>query len=187
MKNRKTNLLSVCILLTITYGFFNLGVPAPVFAAGYLHADFENVMFPPAGWTVANTSGYNWIRSSYTSAYGLGSACAIVDFYDIPSGNFDLITNTFPATVSGDSLLFDHAYTCATSENDQLSIYTSTNGGTTWTLLINLPGGASGPLTTAPPTWKLFIPTPSQWATKRYALPIGTNCVKFCIWQQLIF
>lgn len=182
MKNYITKLLSVCFIVIIVAicGLLLFGATSQsVLAAGYMYADFENVMFPPAGWTVANTSGYNWIWSSYTSAYGVGHSCAIVDFYDIPSGNFDLITSTFPATVSGDSLLFDHAYTCASTENDQLSIYTSSNGGSTWTLLINLPGGASGPLTTAPPTMKLFIPTSSQWATKRYALPVGTNCVKF--------
>jgi hypothetical protein len=179
MKTQITKLLSAVLIFTACGLFLSGAASEKLYAAGYMHADFENVMFPPAGWSVANTSGYNWIRTSYTSAYGIGSACALVDFYDIPSGSFDLITNTFPATTSGDSLVFDHAYTCATSENDQLSIYTSTNGGSSWTLLINLPGGASGPLTTAPPTYKLFIPTPSQWATKRYALPAGTNCVKF--------
>lgn len=145
----------------------------------YLYQDMDNALFPPVGWSVTNSSGYNWVRSSQCSGYGNGNACAVCDFYDVASGSFNLITPTFPATTSGDSVSFDHAYTCASSENDNMSVYTSPDGGTTWNLLINLPGGASGPLTTAPPTMKLFIPTSSQWATKRYALPVGTNAVKF--------
>jgi hypothetical protein len=138
----------------------------------------DNVKFPPAGWSV-NTSGYPWVRTTYCSAYSQGVSCAVCDFYDIASGSFDLITRTFPATTAGDSVSFDHAYTCASSENDNMSVFYSTNGGSAWTLLINLAGGSAGPLTTAPPTMKLFIPTSSQWATKHYALPVGTNAIKF--------
>jgi hypothetical protein len=46
-------------------------------------------------------------------------------------------------------------------------------------LLISLAGGNSGPLVTATATNDLFVPTPSQWATKRYLLPVGTNKIKF--------
>jgi len=142
-------------------------------------ADFENTSFPPAGWSVANTSNYNFIRTSYASGYGSGLSCAMADFYDYSSGNFDLISRTFPASTSGDSLIFDHAYTCGAAENDRLDIYYSTNNGSTWTLLVSYLGGSAGPLKTANPTYDLFVPTPSQWATKRNALPVGTNKVKF--------
>ena len=171
------NLKSILILLLILIGFIfvtNCSATGTV----YFYQDFENVTFPPAGWSV-NTSGYPWIISTRTSGYGIGKSCACCDFCNVASGNLDLISNTFTATTSGDSLSFDHAYTCASTENDQLSIYTSTNGGTTWTLLINLQGGASGPLTTAPPTSAPFYPTPAQWATKHYILPVGTNKLKF--------
>lgn len=145
----------------------------------YMLADFENTSFPPAGWTVANTSNYNFIRTTYASGYGSGLSCAMADFYDYQSGNFDLISRTFPATTSGDSLIFDHAYTCGAAENDRLDIYYSTNNGSTWTLLISYLGGNAGPLKTANPTYDLFVPTAGQWATKRNALPVGTNKVKF--------
>lgn len=108
----------------------------------YLYQDLDNALFPPPGWSVTNTSGYNWVRTSYCSAYGNGSACVVCDFYDVASGSFNLITSTFPATTAGDSVSFDHAYTCATNENDNLSLYTSSDGGTSWTQLINLPGGS---------------------------------------------
>ena len=81
--------------------------------------------------------------------------------------------------VSGDSLGFDHAYTTYQTEVDQLKIWYSTNGGTLWTELITLNGGASGPLKTAPATGIPFVPLSAQWATKKYSLPVGTNKLKF--------
>lgn len=169
------------ILFTILLGLlFFISNASMSKASGtvYLYQDFDNVMFPPAGWSV-NTSGYPWIISTRTSGYGIGKSCACADFCNLASGSLDLITNTFIATTAGDSLSFDHAYTCATTENDQLVIYYSTNGGSAWTILVTLNGGPSGPLTTAPPTVIPFVPTSSQWATKRYSLPVGTNTLKF--------
>ncbi len=144
----------------------------------FLVADFESAAFPPSGWTISGTS--NWTRSTDASGYGIGAASALADFYNISSGGtLNLITPVFPAAVTGDSLKFDHAYATYQTEVDKLQVYTSTNGGTSWTLLIELLGGVSGPLVTAPPTTAVFVPTASQWATKRYALPLGTNMVKF--------
>jgi hypothetical protein len=109
---------------------------------------------------------------------GIGSAWAA--FYGFASGaNFSLITSNFIPSLAGDSLKFDHAYATYQTENDRLQISTSTDGGTTWTILITLDGGVSGPLVTAPPTQNEFVPTASQWATKKYALPVGTNMIKF--------
>ena len=85
----------------------------------------------------------------------------------------------FPPSSPGDTLSFDHAYATYSSENDHLIIYTSTNNGSSWITLITLNGGVSGPLATAPPCGNVFIPTSSQWATKSYALPSGTNKIKF--------
>ncbi|HEY3251272.1 MAG TPA: Omp28-related outer membrane protein [Ignavibacteria bacterium] len=180
MKIRATfSIPSFLIILFIGLAIFGA---APAFASGtvYFLADFENPSFPPAGWTVQNTTGHDVSRTTYCSGYGVGVSSAIVDFYDYLSGNFDLLTYTFPATTSGDSLVFDHAYATAVGGyNDRLDIYTSNNGGSTWTLLISLVGGNSGPLVTAPATNDLFVPTSGQWATKRYALAVGTNKIKF--------
>lgn len=145
----------------------------------FVLADFENTSFPPSGWTLSNTSQYDWIRTSYASGYGSGTASMVADFYDYASGNFDLVTKNFTATTAGDSLSFDHAYTCYINEQDRLDIFTSTDGGTNWVALVSVLGGASGPLKTAPTTADLFVPTSGQWATKKYQLPIGTNKLKF--------
>jgi hypothetical protein len=169
------------ILFTILLGLLIFISDASMSRASgtvYLYQDFDNVIFPPAGWSV-NTSGYPWIISTRTSGYGIGKSCACADFCNVASGSFDLVTYTLPPTTAGDSLSFDHAYTCASTENDQLVIYYSTNGGSAWTILVTLNGGPSGPLTTAPPTVLPFVPNPSQWATKRYSLPVGTNMLKF--------
>ena len=146
----------------------------------FLSQDFEGSAFPPAGWTSQGSGAAFWGRSTDASGYGSGTGSALADFYSISAGlQFSLITPVVPAAVAGDSLTFDHAYATYTTENDQLQISTSTNEGTSWTVLITLAGGVSGPLVTAPPTQSVFVPNASQWATKRYALPAGTNRVKF--------
>jgi hypothetical protein len=173
------NLLSAALLIGVFLGGF-IFVSNTALAGGYQLQDMENTSFPPAGWTVANTTGHDVSRTTYCSGYGSGTSSAVIDYYDYASGYFDLISNTFSASTSGDSLVFDHAYATAVGGyNDVLNVYTSTNAGTTWVLLVSLVGGNSGPLVTAPATNALFVPSSTQWATKRYALPVGTNKVKF--------
>ncbi|MCC7158966.1 MAG: Omp28-related outer membrane protein [Ignavibacteria bacterium] len=178
MKKNFTDLLkfSLTALVILSGAFFNF-----TYSSGtvYVLADFENTSYPPSGWTLSNTAQYDWIRTTYASGYGIGSASMVADFYDYQTGNFECMTKNFNATTAGDSLKFDHAYTCYVNEQDRLDIFTSTDGGTSWVSLISLTGGNSGPLKTAPTTADLFVPTPSQWATKTYALPVGTNKVKF--------
>jgi hypothetical protein len=185
MKNFIFTLLFSFIVSTLFFlGFVteNNSQNMPLPGVGYINQGFENPVFPPAGWTLQNTSGYNWVRTAVCSGYGVGIASAKIDFMDIASGNLDLITSTLVTSVAGDSLIFDHAYATFATEVDQLVIYTSSNNGSAWNLLVTLAGGASGPLVTAPPSQNVFVPTSSQWATKRYSLPVGTNKIKFnCI------
>lgn len=144
----------------------------------FMIQDFESSTFPPAGWTLGAGASI-WGRSTSCSGYGIGTASAKADFYSVQSGSQDLISLTIAPTSGTDSLVFDHAYATYQSEVDQLAVYYSTNGGSAWTLLIQLAGGVSGPLVTAPPTTSAFVPNASQWATKRYLLPAGVNKVKF--------
>lgn len=145
----------------------------------YIVQDFEENNFPPTGWTLEGSTTNLWLRSTNCSGYGSGTASAEANFYLIYSGTQSLITQTFSSTVTGDSLKFDHAYCTFSTEIDQLQIYTSSNGGTSWNLFITLYGGVSGELVTAPPQTSSFVPTASQWATKKYALPNGTNKIMF--------
>ncbi|MEP7145972.1 MAG: Omp28-related outer membrane protein [bacterium] len=184
MKNKCTSLLSAAKFYFLIMVFLISTQVISIQVAGatgtvYINQDFENTSFPPQGWEITNTSNYNWIRTTYASGYGTGNSCAVADFYDYASGNFELISATFPAVTSGDSLKFDHAYATGQSEIDRLEIYTSPDNGTTWNLLITIMGGPGGPLATGSPTYDLFVPTSSQWATKKYILPDGTNKIKF--------
>ncbi|MCX6164655.1 MAG: choice-of-anchor J domain-containing protein, partial [Ignavibacteriae bacterium] len=151
--------------------------------AFYLWQDFDNPNFPPAGWTLNTTNAFNWDWSILCSAYGTGYGSCKGNSNDAASGlTFDLISPPFTSAGAGDSLVFDEAYATYSTYTDQLKIWYSTDGGSNWTQLVLLNGGPSGELTTAPATGLAFVPTSSQWATKRYSLPAGTNKLKFtCI------
>jgi len=140
--------------------------------------DFEAATFPPECWSLVAGSG-NWNRQTGVSGYGIGSASARANFYNI-SGTvpFDLITIGFDTPLA--ILSFDHAYRTYITEVDQLFILYSTDNGLTYSLLVQLDGGVSGPLVTAPPSTTQFnTPAANQWATKSYLLPAGTNKLKF--------
>lgn len=140
--------------------------------------DFEAATFPPACWSLVAGSG-NWNRQTGVSAYGIGNASARANFYNINGTNpFDLITVGFDLPLA--SLSFDHAYATYTAgENDQLFIFYSIDEGASFNQLALLNGGFAGELVTAPPISTSFVPTASQWATKTYILPEGTNKIKF--------
>ncbi len=168
--------LLLIALLTISTIFINSA------DAFYIWQDFDNPSFPPAGWTLATTNTFNWDWAIICSGYGTSYGSCKANMSDANTGlTYDMITPQFTAATTGDSLVFDHAYATYGSSNDQLKIWYSTDGGGTWTQLVLLNGGASGELTTAPPTGLAFVPTPAQWATKRYVLPAGTNKLKFTV------
>lgn len=140
--------------------------------------DFEAATFPPECWSLVAGSG-NWNRQTGVSGYGIGNASAMANFYNI-NGTipFDLITIGFDLPLA--SLSFDHAYRTYITAVDSLFILYSTDNGLTYTILVKLDGGVSGPLVTAPPSTTPFnAPTADQWATKSYLLPAGTNKLKF--------
>jgi photosystem II stability/assembly factor-like uncharacterized protein len=144
-----------------------------------LSQDFESGVVPPTGWTLGLPTPAIW-GTYAVSGYGVGTASAKADFYSTSSGFQELISAPLTsASVAGDSLKFDHAYATYSGENDNLDILTSTDAGTTWTLLINYAGGTSGPLNTGGTTTSAFVPTAAQWATKTIALPVGTNKISF--------
>ena len=142
-----------------------------------LFQNFEATTWPPTGWTNTGTTTI-WSRSTAASGYGTGLASARAYFYGISSGTGILQTLTFTATSAGESLMFDHAYANYSSPaNDSLRILSSTNGGSTWTILSKVRCGDS--LQTAPNTSGNFVPTAAQWGTKTYVLPTGTNRLRF--------
>ncbi|MDQ3020934.1 MAG: T9SS type A sorting domain-containing protein [Bacteroidota bacterium] len=145
----------------------------------FLCEGFSSTTFPPVDWTLEYTGDLFWLRDT-VSSYGVGTGSAVFYFYTAFPGTIQsLITLTFDSSTAGDSLKFDHAYCTYEIEVDQLQIETSTNGGNSYTTLIILDGGVSGPLVTAPPSLDIFFPSSDQWATKKYSLPPGTNKISF--------
>ncbi|MBV6478179.1 MAG: hypothetical protein HGGPFJEG_00927 [Ignavibacteria bacterium] len=141
---------------------------------------FTSSTFPPSEWNLEYSGTAYWTRNT-VSSYGNGSGSAKFDFWSAATGTIQsMYTLTFSPTLNSDSLKFDHAYAPYSSGTDSLVIETSTNGGSSYSQLVRLHGNASGgELNTASTSTTVFTPTNSQWATKKYPLPIGTNKVKF--------
>lgn len=150
--------------------------------------DFLSPTFAPVNWTIDFSGTSYWTRNA-ASGYATGSGSAKFDFWSASAGTTQsLITLTFGSSVAGDTLKFDYAnasYTSASSV-DSLIIETSTNGGSSYTQLVRLKSGPAdtvGGVTTfktVAASGSAFTPsTSSQWRTKRYLLPAGTNKVKF--------
>ncbi|MBK8983725.1 MAG: hypothetical protein IPM38_15750 [Ignavibacteria bacterium] len=143
--------------------------------------DFTSVTFPPSGWNLEYTGTLYWTRNA-VSSFGVGSGSAKFDFWNANAGvTQSVITKSFGSTLTGDSLNFDHAYAPYTDgTTDSLEILTSTNGGTTFTSLVKLWGNnVNGNLNTRTQLGSAYTPTTSEWATKKYSLPAGTNKLKF--------
>ena len=142
--------------------------------------DFTTATYPPDFWNVEFSGTQYWTRDA-VSSYGVGTGSSKFDFWSASSGTIQsLVSLTFSASVAGDSLKFDNAYAPYTTGTDSIIIETSTNGGTSYSALVRLYGNAAGgTLNTAPTSTVIFVPTSSQWASKSYSLPTGTNKIKF--------
>ena len=136
---------------------------------------FESTTFPPNGWTIVNPdNSITWDRS--TSAHHSGTACAHVNDYsynaagqvdDMISPNIDI------SNVDSPRLSFYVAYAMYTGNAPEtLSVYISTDCGSTWTSIYAKNGTA---LQTAPAETTLFVPTISQWRKDSISLSPYTS------------
>jgi hypothetical protein len=146
----------------------------------FLCEGFTDAAFPPANWSITATGTVYWTRNT-VSSYGIGTGSAKFDFWSAASGTTQSLNSlTFGNTIANDTLRFDEAYAPYTSGTDSLILYSSTNAGSTFTRFATFWGNAAGgPLNTAPTATSAFTPTSTQWATKKCALPVGTNQVRF--------
>lgn len=154
-----------------------------------LAQDFESGTFPPIFWTLDGTGTQYWTRAT-VSGYGTGTGSAKYDYWtaQASTGPQTLTSNQFPPVVALLNYLrfnFAGAYYSATAI-DSCVIETSTDAGATWTRLIGMyqstalsSGVNSTPIMSTVSSTSQFTPTASQWATKIYEMPIGTNRVRF--------
>ncbi len=157
-----------------------------------LFQNFADASMPPAFWTVSlgTAASQYWLRSSAT-AFGTGTTgSAEYNFYlaSATTGPQTLTSNQFPPVVAGTNYLRFN-YACAyygATYIDSLIIETSADAGTSWTRLIETyqsptlsSGVNSTQIISTVSTTTSFTPTASQWATKVFAMPVGTNKVRF--------
>jgi hypothetical protein len=104
-----------------------------------------------------------------------------------------MTSNVFPAAAGPNNYLrfnYAHAYYLSggtTLSADSIGIFTSTNEGATWTNLITLRATTSpqtgvnstSNLSTTGSQSQFTAPTNTQWGTKIFAMPVGTNQVRF--------
>ncbi|MBS1514349.1 MAG: T9SS type A sorting domain-containing protein [Bacteroidetes bacterium] len=156
-----------------------------------LNENFSGTTFPPAEWALTFTGTQYWTRQT-ASGYGVGSGSARYNMWSASAGTVQSLTsNVFPAVTAGANYLrfnYSHGYYLASGvlAADSIGIFTSTNGGTTWTSLITLKAtqtpqvgvNSTSNLSTAASQTQ-FTPTATQWGTKIFAMPVGTNQVRF--------
>ncbi len=162
-----------------------------------LDQDFSSTTFPPPFWGLDAGGGsfQYWTRNA-VSGYQVGTGSAKYDFWSAVSTTplQTLTSNQFPpVTTPGNYLRFNYSHafylTGGALANDSCIIESSTNAGTTWTRLIGMgasqtlsSGVNSNPImsTVGGPFAGAFTPSlASQWATKVYLMPVGTNKIRF--------
>ncbi|MBK9332742.1 MAG: hypothetical protein IPM96_10165 [Ignavibacteria bacterium] len=138
--------------------------------------------FPPSGWNIEST-GFNYITRNPASSYGIGSGSLKIDNWNFnPGTEQSIITPVFQPSAAGDSIRFDHAYSPYNNNiyTDSLIIETSANGGTSYNAAQRLWGNSDGgPLNSTGTGFDDFTPASNQWLSKSYAIPAGTNRIKF--------
>jgi hypothetical protein len=144
--------------------------------------DFSDFAFTPNYFHLEFTGNQYWTRQT-PSAYGIGAGSAKFDFFNAPIGTQQSLLTKCEPTLEGQYLTFDQAYAPHSTVNygpDTLDVEASTNGGNSYIILASLLGlnPSGGELNTAPPTSSAFVPTSSQWRSKIYSLPIGTNAIR---------
>jgi hypothetical protein len=146
--------------------------------------DFAPTTFAPNCWT--STVSAFLARNPAVNAFGApGSGAAQWNFYNASAGTvLSLTSPSFTAVGAGQQLRFDIAGTAYTADgvaidSDILNVEASTDGGATWTTLAAMSNNTGGDANTAPPQAANFVPTAAQWTSRAYAIPTGTNTVRF--------
>lgn len=152
----------------------------PTVGGSYVVESFETSGIPTS-WTI--TSGGTTTWEDATAGFNSSNSTKL-KFYDIPSGQIDIMTlppMSF-ASATAASISFDVAYcgyTANSPESDKLEVQYSTNCGTSWT---NVYSKAGNVLKTKATQTASFIPaSSSEWRHESVNLPaaIGQSSILF--------
>ncbi|MEO0312508.1 MAG: hypothetical protein RIQ89_2165, partial [Bacteroidota bacterium] len=167
--------------VSCSFGSSNTSNPVFVTATSVFPLPFIetfNSAVPPSPCWSRNNATY--VIYNAVSGYGVGTGSAKFDFFNAPANaDYDLITAEFTGVPANYMVEFDYAYATFVDEVDSLVLQYSMDGGTSFTDLVFIEGGATGVLNTGGRTTTAYTPTAGQWSTFRYALPVGTNKVRF--------
>ncbi|HEU4718694.1 MAG TPA: T9SS type A sorting domain-containing protein [Bacteroidia bacterium] len=149
---------------TLVRTFTILSSSPPSTTAPPVSEGFVSSTFPPANWTMENSSGL-WSRNTTYGGYGLSSQSAMADFYYISSGTDMIVTQyvDFTNAVAPITLWFDVAYAqYDVAYNDSLivDLYSDCPG-----IGERVYARSGSALATAPMTQTVFAPLSNQWRT----------------------
>ncbi|MBZ0205859.1 MAG: fibronectin type III domain-containing protein, partial [Flavobacteriales bacterium] len=151
--------------------------------------DFETLTLPPPCWGV--NDGVGLIQAVYsTPGDGIAngpsgspsdSASIRFLFYNVSSGSATLSSAEFTPVPANYRVRFDVAGAAYTSTIDSVYLESSSNAGATWSIVDGMSNeDPVGVLNTAGTTTSGFVPSgPAQWTNLDYAIPAGTNMVRF--------
>ena len=157
-----------------------------------LFQNFSQTVFPPLFWSLEYTAPLYWSREA-PSGYGSGDGSARFKFWSAEGGvTQSLISNQFPPTTPLNFIRFDYAHRYYLDGSnilapDSLGVYSSTDNGSTWSLVKMLVTtqvpqlgiNSSSNLTTASGSGEFTAPANNEWATKNFQVPVQTNRIKF--------
>ena len=139
---------------------------------------FASPTFPPTGWVISGPGFSFWSRVTQ-SGFGVGTGSAKYDCWNAANGVTGIMTtHIFDPTTTDDKIVMDIAYPDA-GFRDSLFLYTSTDGGISFVLLIKLGVDSLRSYICQGCNPSPFVPTASQWKKHEYGpLPIGTNKIQ---------
>ena len=135
-----------------------------------LEEGFENMPWPPDGWSLGSNSIFDW-RDNFIVAYN-GEGTAMKNNYNDISFGFHYDLDLPLINISGGNnpaLNFTYAYAkYPMNNNDSLMVLISSDCGNTWDVLFNKGGSL---LSSASPTYNPFYPTSaSHWKQESISL-----------------
>ena len=163
---KKTSTLILMSLGVVLFFSFNAN-------GQFFNEGFESGSCPPANWTLDNPDGLTTFAATSSAAHS-GTQSAFLDVYNMTSGEAGqadaLITDVYNLTwaTSTPALTFYYAYQMYSdpatyTTADALSVYASTDGGSTWNSIYSKSGNVLVTAAAQCDSTQGFVPTSNEW------------------------